>query len=387
MFNFPWARASLRAKLLAAHLIVVAVGVVTVLLITELLAPPFFDIHMASMIDHAGMMGSSGMMNGTAADAALRAAYLTAVTQAVLVAGTAATLAAVLVSLFVSARIVGPVQGLVAATRRIAAGHYAERVPWTKLDREDELGQLAGSFNAMAAALETTERRRVELLGDVAHELRTPISTLEGYLEGLLDGVVEPSPETWARLHGEAGRLHRLVSDLQDLSRAESRQLALKLQAVDPAQITEIALARVRQPLADKGLELVTQIPAPLPAVRADLDRAAQALTNLLANALRYTPAPGKVTLAIGRTPAGNEVLFQVADSGIGLAAEHLPHLFERFYRVDKSRSRAAGGSGIGLTIAQAVVEAMGGRIWAESPGPGQGSTFSFTLPLAEGCE
>jgi two-component system, OmpR family, sensor histidine kinase BaeS len=222
----------------------------------------------------------------------------------------------------------------------------------------------------------------VELLGDVAHELRTPISTLEGSLEGLLDVVVEPSPETWARLHGEAGQLHRLVSDVQDLSRAESRQLALKLQAVDPAQIAEIALARLRQPLADQGLTVVTQIPARLPAVPAGPDRAAQVLTN----ALRYTPAAGQVSLSISRTPAGNEVLFPVADSGMGLAAEHLPHLFERFYRVDKSRSRAVGGSGIGLTIARAIVEAMGGRIWAESPGPGQGSTFSFTLPVADGA-
>ena len=386
MFTLRGFRASLRAKLLVAYLIVVAVGVVTVLLVTELLAPSFFAIHMASMMGQGGMIGSTGMMNGTAADAALRAAYLTSVTQAVLVAGLAASVAAVVVSLFVSARIVRPVRYIVHSTRHIAAGHYAERVPLTMLDQEDELGQLAGSFNAMAASLETTERQRVELLGDVAHELRTPISTLEGYLEGLLDGVVEPAPETWARLHGEAGRLHRLVSDLQELSRAESRQLALKLQAVDPAQIAEIALARLQQPLADKGLEVVTQIPAGLPPVRADPDRAAQVLTNLLTNALRYTPAPGKITLSLGRTPAGNDVLFQVADSGIGLAAEQLPHLFERFYRVDKSRSRAAGGSGIGLTIAKAIVEAMGGRIWAESPGPGQGSVFSFTLPVAAGA-
>jgi signal transduction histidine kinase len=219
----------------------------------------------------------------------------------------------------------------------------------------------------------------------VAHELRTPISTLEGYLEGLLDGVIAPTPETWARLHDEAGRLHRLVTDLQDLSRVEARQLSLTLEAVAPAPLAEAALDRVRPVFAEKGLALAAEIPATLPAIRADRDRVVQVLTNLLTNALRYTPAPGQVTLILSRAAGSSELLFQVTDTGIGLAPEQLPHVFERFYRVDKSRSRAAGGSGIGLTIARALVEAMGGRIWATSAGPGQGSTFAFTLPVARG--
>ncbi len=212
-----------------------------------------------------------------------------------------------------------------------------------------------------------------------------PISTLDGYLEGLLDGMVQPSQETWVSLRGETGRLRRLADDLRELSRAEARQLSLKLEAEDPSSIARAAADRLQADFSEEGLELATNIPDSLPLVLADRDRVLQVLTNLLTNALRYTPAPGRVTLSVGRAPDGpawGEVLFQVADTGIGIAPEHLPHLFDRFYRVDKSRSRAAGGSGIGLTIAEVLVEAMGGRIWAESQGSGHGSTFSFTLPV-----
>lgn len=382
-----WARASLRTKLLASHLLVIALGVVTTFLVTELVAPSFFDIHMAGMMGDTGSDSTGAMMGGVFNNDPLRAAYITAVTQAVLVAGAISTLSALLASLFISERIAGPVRRIAAATRRIAAGHYAERVGMSvagaNLDRIDEVGQLAHDFNEMASSLEATERRRMQLLGDVAHELRTPISTLEGYLEGLLDGVVEPSPETWARLHSEASRLHRLVDDLQDLSRVEARQLSLHLEAVDPAQINDITLQRMERHFEERGLKLEVNLTDGLPRALADRDRAVQVLSNLLTNALRYTPPPGRVTLSIKSAPGGDELLFQVADSGLGIASEHLPHIFERFYRVDKSRSRAAGGSGIGLTISRALVEAMGGRIWAESAGPGQGSTFSFTLPVA----
>ena len=188
------------------------------------------------------MMQSTGdMMGGTgtpAMDAALVVAFRDAVTQALLVATAAAVLAAAVASLIVTGRIVGPLRRLAAASRRLADGHYAERVP---VPADDELGDLARSFNAMADALEATERRRRELIGDVAHELRTPIATLEGYLEGLLDGVVEPGAPTWARLHGEAGRLRRLVDDLQKLSRAEARQIPLAVRPTDPAEIARVA--------------------------------------------------------------------------------------------------------------------------------------------------
>ncbi len=375
--------AGLGWKLLAAFGVVIAVGVVTLWVAMASTAPSIFDLHMADMMRGGGMGQMMGRGRASSAasesmDAALADLFRESMTQALLLATAASVLAAVAVSAFVTGRVVGPVRRLATASRRLAAGHYAERVP---IQADDELGDLATSFNEMAAALETTERRRRELIGDVAHELRTPIATLRGYLEGLLDGVVEADARTWAKLHDEAGRLQRLVDDLQELSRVEARQVPLKVQPVEPAAIVRAALDRVDGLLADGGFELTTRVPTGLPAVRADPDRAIQVLTNLLTNALRYTPGHGRVEVSVDRMDAA--VQFRVRDSGIGIAADELPHVFERFYRVDRSRSRSAGGSGIGLTIAQALVEGMGGRIWAESPGQGQGATFGFTLPAA----
>jgi signal transduction histidine kinase len=370
-------------RLFASYLAVVAVGIGTVLVAADLVAPRFFAGHMAGMMGGPGrMMGGGGPAVAAAAlDAALEAAFRTSLLQALAVAAGAALVAAGVASLFVTDRVVGSVRRLAAASRRVAAGHYAERVPATA---PAELGELAACFNEMAAALEATERRRLELIGDVAHELRTPVATLEGNLEGLLDGVVEPDAALWARLHGEAGRLRRLIDDLQELSRAEAGRIPVSSATVAPAGIARAALGRFEGQVG-AGLELVGDVPSDLPAVRADPDRAVQVLTNLLANALRYTPPPGRVRLTVH--PVAGAVEFAVEDTGVGIAAEHLPRVFDRFYRVDKSRSRAPGarwaGSGVGLTIARALVEAMGGSIRAASDGLGRGATFAFTLPRA----
>ncbi|MBI3979785.1 MAG: HAMP domain-containing protein [Chloroflexi bacterium] len=374
-------RASLQLKIFAAHVLVIAVGMVTLLWAIGLLAPTFFDRHVAQMMGPGarpldGMDGMGAMMAGV--DLELAQAFREALASAMLLAGGGAVVAAVIASYFVSDRIARPVHHLAVASRRVAAGQYAERVP---VESTDELGELAVSFNEMAQALEVTERRRLELVGDVAHELRTPLATLGGYLEGLLDGVVEPTPETLAKLHDETARLRRLVDDLQEVSRAEARQIHLRPAVVRPGDLVEAAIGPLRDAFAEKGLTLLVDALADLPAVRADRDRAIQILTNLLANALRYTPAGGTVQIEVRRALAGVE--FRVVDTGIGIAPEHLPHVFERFYRADKARSRAAGGSGIGLTIARALVDAMGGQIRAESPGLGQGARFSFTLPFA----
>ncbi|HEU5099349.1 MAG TPA: ATP-binding protein [Roseiflexaceae bacterium] len=368
-------RGGLRGKLFLAHLLVIAIGMVTLFAATLSIAPTLFDRLMGGMMG-PGASSMGGMMAGMAETTtqAFRAAML----QALLLSAGAATLAAVVVSLFVSTRIVTPIQRLLAASRRIAGGHYAERVVATDAD---ELGALAAQFNTMATALEAAERRRVALIGDVAHELRTPLATIEGYTEGLLDGVVAPGAETWALLHDEAGRLRRLVQELQELSRAEARQLPLQLCACPPAELVGQAVQRIGPQFAEKGVTLTTDVPAELPAVRADADRVIQVLINLLGNALRYTPAGGKVHVSAKRQR--DAVAFHAADTGIGIAPEHLPHLFERFYRVDKARSRALGGSGIGLTISRAIIDAHDGQIWATSPGAGQGATFAFTLPIA----
>jgi signal transduction histidine kinase len=240
------------------------------------------------------------------------------------------------------------------------------------VDDEENLVELVQGY---------LERGRLQLIGDVAHELRTPIATLEGYLEGLLDGVVEPSDRTWAKLHAEAGHLRRLVEDLQELSRAEAHQLAVAPRPVEPEAIVRSAVERLEPDFAAKALELKVDVAPALSPIQADPDRVVQVLTNLLTNALRYTPSPGRVELTVVRT--GPAVLFRVADTGIGIEPEHLSRVFERFYRVDKSRSRTLGGAGVGLTIAKALVEAMGGRIWAESGGANRGATFNFELPLA----
>lgn len=375
-----WVRTSLARKLFLSYLLVIVVGMITLFVVSEAVAPAFFEQRMAGMMGPGGIGGMGGVP--AYLDASLRAAFRTAMLQSLLVSAGAAALVAILASLFIAHQIARPIRTMAGATQRIAAGHYAERVPSEPNGAHDEIGALAASFNEMAASLEQTEERRLALLADVAHEMRTPIALLQGSLEGLLDGVVEASPQTWARLHDEAGRLRRLVDDLQELSRAEAHQIALALQPLPPSVIVQSAVDRLSPQFHDKGLDLHVTVPPTVPAVQADQDRAVQVLTNLLANALRYTPAPGCVEVDVTQRKA--VVAFAVRDTGIGLAPEHLKHLFERFYRVDKSRSRALGGSGIGLTIAKALVEAMGGEIRAESAGPGRGSTFTFTLPGAE---
>jgi len=367
-------RTSLSGKFLLSYLLIVLVGVATLLVVTFALAPTLFQAQLVPILQtHPGAL--------TTAEAIQRIldVFLGTLLSALAVAAIVATVTSLAISLFVARRITVPLRQMTQVSQRISAGHYAERMVIAPVHRTDELGQLASSINALAVALEQTERRRLEVIGNVAHELRTPIATLEGYLEGLLDEVIEPSPRTWAMLHTEAGRLRRLVDDLQELSRAEARQIPLSLQPVAPQRLVQDALEPLAGQFAEKGLELQIHVPEDLPQVMADPTRAVQILTNILVNALRYTPAPGKVAVDVNREEA--MVAFRVSDTGIGLSPEQIAHIFERFYRVDKSRSRVFGGSGIGLTIAQSLAQAMGGAIRVESAGLDQGSSFTFTLP------
>jgi signal transduction histidine kinase len=291
--------------------------------------------------------------------------------------------------------IIVPLRYASALARRIAKGQYTQRalrgeVEW--LPSAGDLNDMIVSLDDLATALEAAEGRRTEFFGEIIHELRTPLAILEGYLEGLLDGHVKPTDETWSMLYDVAGRAHRLIDKLQALSRAESRQDPPDLQSVDPSHVAQAALDRMRLHLEEKGLEVIAEIPKDLPLVLADADYTIQVLVNLLTNALRYTHVPGTVTVAVSRltdaagaavAPGAREVVFSVTDTGIGIAAEHIPHLYERFFRVDRSSSQASGSSGIGLPVAKALVEAMGGRVWAESPGPGKGSSFYFTLLIS----
>ncbi len=367
-------RTSLSGKFLLSYLLIVLVGVATLLVVTFALAPTLFQAQLVPILQtHPEAMTTTEAIQRILGD------FLGTLFIALAVAAIVATVTSLATSLFVARRITVPLRQMTQVSQRISAGNYAERIVIAPVHATDELGQLASSINVLAVALEQTERRRLEVIGNVAHELRTPIATLEGYLEGLLDGVIEPTPRTWAMLHTEAGRLRRLVDDLQELSRAEARQVPLSLQPVAPQRLVQDALEPLEGQFAEKGLELQIHVPENLPQVMADPTRAVQILTNVLVNALRYTPAPGKVAVAVSREEA--MVAFRISDTGVGLSPEQIAHIFERFYRVDKSRSRTLGGSGIGLTIAQSLAQAMGGEIRVESAGLGQGSSFTLTLP------
>lgn len=357
-------------RLLLSHLVVIAIGSAALFVAVGLVAPGAFDAAMRHA--SAGMDGMSEMMRQV-----VRAAYQDAVQGALGFAIAVAAIAALVASIALSGRFLRPIRRLAEASSRIAAGHYAERVP---VSSKDEIGQLAESFNTMAESLESTERRRLELVGDVAHELRTPIATIDGYLEGLEDGVIKPSDPTWKLLRGETFRLSRLVNDLQDLWRAEARQLHLSLVAVDVGAELRRASERFATQAAERGIEIRTAVGAEPLAVKADADRLGQILDNFLSNALRYSPEGSVVTVA-GEVEKAT-VVIRVTDQGRGLTDDQRSRVFERFYRADRSRSRALGGSGIGLAIARALAEAMGGRVEALSEGAGRGATFQVILPL-----
>jgi histidine kinase len=361
-------------KLMVSYLVVIIVGVVTLAVAAESVTPTAFNRHMLGM--QQMMMGGQMSMQQMGAD--LFTNFRAAVTEALLVSTIAALISAILVSLFVSRRVVTPIRQMMTASRHIAAGHYRERVTVVS---DDELGQLAQSFNQMAASLEQTEAMRRELIGNVAHELRTPLSTIKGYMEGLMDGVLSPEPTTYQQVYREADRLQRLVSDLQELSRVEAGAFELDCQPVNMAELIQHTTTRLCPQFEEKGVQLNVDLPSDLPRVQADEDRINQILINLIGNALQYTPTGGTVSVTAEKHPP--ELWVTIRDTGIGISAEHLPHLFTRFYRVDKSRSRAGGGSGIGLTITKHLVEAHGGRVWADSQGAGQGSVFGFALPVA----
>lgn len=368
-------------KLFLSYLVVIVVGVVSLALTAELQTPAAIDRHMAQM---ATMMGGTGMMTD------LTESFSRAVNEVLLVAASLAFVTAVLVSTFVTRRIVKPVQAMKAASQRISGGRYDERVQVTG---EDELSELGRSFNRMAHELARTEERRRQLIGDVAHELRTPLSSIKSVMEGLQDGVLPAEPQTFANVEQEVNRLQRLVRDLEELSRAEAGQIRLEKEWVDPAALVETAVTRLHPQFADKQVSLESHIPPTLPTIHVDPARMMQVLLNLLGNALQYTPSGGRVTVqcsvnsehssANGLPHTAPSLQISIKDSGIGLTADQLAHIFERFYRVDKSRSRAGGGSGIGLTISKHLVEAHHGRLTASSLGVNQGSTFTIDLPVS----
>lgn len=312
------------------------------------------------------------------ADDPQREAFLASINRALLLAAGVAGLAAVLLTLVLSRRILKPVEALTAAARRMEKGDLSQRV---EVQSADEIGELAQAFNSMADGLTRLEQLRRNMVTDVAHELRTPLSNIRGYLEALRDGVIEPNAEVIESLYEEAMLLSRLVDDLRELALAEAGQLRLERHPVAPADVVDRAVEAARAQASARGIALRADLPADLPLISVDPQRIGQVLGNLLSNALTHTPSGGEITVA-ARARA-SEVEISVRDTGEGIPPEHLPYIFERFYRADRSRSRATGGTGLGLSIAKQLVEAHGGRISVASQ-LGKGTTFTFTLPVAE---
>jgi signal transduction histidine kinase len=375
-------RTHLAWKVFLSYVAVVLVGVVVLATATSLSVPTAFDRHMAGM---SAMMSRDNMMgNAQPLELELFSNYQAAVSEALSLAAVAALIAAVLASFLISRQVVSPVQRMMTMSHRIAEGEYDERLKVSgnlQSNQLDELNQLGLSFNQMADKLEKTEAMRRRLIGDVTHELRTPLAAIIGYTEGLMDGVLPGTPEIYQQVHSEAVRLQRLVNDLQELSRVEARAYQLSLESVSPVDLIEAVVSHLNRQFEEQGIHLETKLDAELPNVSADKDRILQVLTNLVGNALQYTPTGGSVVLTAAKEKA--EIVINITDTGIGISPDHLPFIFDRFYRTDRSRARVSGGSGIGLTIAQALVKAHHGRIWAESAGEGKGSAFHFSLPLA----
>jgi signal transduction histidine kinase len=302
----------------------------------------------------------------------------TSINRSLLFGGSLAIVIALLLTLVLSRRMTSPIGALARAARRLGRGDLSQRV---QLQGEGEVATLAQAFNSMAADLEHAEQLRRNMVADVAHELRTPLSNIQGYLEAIRDGVVEPDAAAIRSLNEETALLSRLVNELQELSLAEAGELKLVYQAEDITKLVKQAVTPWQPQLAAKEISLSLDLPDNLPPVNIDWQRVNQVLHNLLENAVAHTHKGG--TINVAAIAQGDWVEVSVSDTGEGIPAEDLPHIFERFYRVDKSRARATGGSGLGLTIAKRLVEAHGGKITVQSK-LGKGSRFSFTLPIAE---
>lgn len=302
------------------------------------------------------------------------------VTRAVWLAGVTAGLLGILLAWLFVRQITRPLATLTTASARIADGDLAARVA---VASGDELGTLAATFNRMAANLQTQETLRRNLMADVAHELRTPLTGMQGTLEAIQDGVFPLTQEQINSIHDQVLLLNRLVDDLRTLAHAEAGQLQLDCALFDPVELCTNQVKRFQAQADAQQIALSVRVAEPLPPVHGDVQRLEQVLNNLLSNALRHTPPYGAVTVA--PTVVDEGIQIAITDSGEGIAPADLPHLFDRFYRTDHSRNRQTGGSGLGLAIARQLVEAHGGRIWAESP-PADGtlgSRFMLLLPHA----
>ena len=362
-------RGSLGRRLLAALALVLAVAGLTAWLVAGAVGPYLFHDHL--------VLGATGSPEDLVAHAEV--AFRTASVLALTIGLAAAMVAALVVSVFLSRRIGTSLAALTAAAREVAGGHYGARAPSPGMGVEFD--ELIEAFNHMATRLDASENLRHRLLSDVAHELRTPVATLNAYLEGLEDGIAVLDADTIDLLRAQGARLTRLAADLSAVTKAQSGEIELARAHLDPAAMLRIAALAAQDRAESDGVELVVRADDPLPRVLADPDRMAQVLGNLVDNALRHTAPGGRVVLSAHQ--ADDTVVLGVSDTGAGIDPEHLPYVFERFYRAESARDRTSGGSGIGLAITKALVEAHGGTVSAESDGRGEGAQFTVTLPVS----
>lgn len=355
-------------RLLLNHLVVVTVTAAVLLVSAELAAHPFIQRHVQEMIDLIGPEG--GVLRED-----LTHGMRDTLTQALMAALPLALLVATVTAWVAARRVTASVRSLQAGSRSIASGEYSRRLPETG---QDELAGLARSFNTMACALERVEQTRVELIGNVAHELRTPVAAVRGYAEAAQDGVL-PSEQALNAIAREVAGMERLVHDLSLVSRVESGRVDLHLTAVPVSDLLVQAQERFQMAFEDRGITLQMNTPPPEIRVHVDPQRAQQVLANLLSNALRYTPPGGKAW--VSAAVQGRHLTISVTDTGPGIAPEHLERVFERFFRADLARTRG-DGSGVGLTIARGLARAMQGDLRVNSR-PGQGASFHWRMPLS----
>ncbi len=306
----------------------------------------------------------------------VRSGFLDGISQTFLISGAIAGLSAIVVTLLLSRMILRPVNALKSAVQRIQGGDLTQRVT---IPAQGEIGELADAFNRMAQTLQRNEQLRQNMVSDIAHELRTPITNIRGYLEALDDGVMQADKQTIHLIHEEAVLLTRLTQDLQELALADAGTLQIDKQAMSMEQVIQQTIQQHQPRAKDKQIRFVTHIQKNMPDIHADPNRIAQVLHNLLSNAVYYTPEKGTITLSAS---VEDELMtVQVADTGKGIAPEHLENIFERFYRSDPSRNRSTGGAGLGLAIVKQLIEAHDGKVSVESE-KDKGTTFTFALPL-----
>lgn len=355
-------------RMMTAQVMVIGVGAITLVVAALLVAPALFHQHLT----HTGVASPEVLQHAEEAFASSFAISLA-------LSGIASLAAAGVVSWLLVRRVSQPVEDLAQAAESVAAGHYDVAVPDATF--ADELHGLSQSFSRMATRLAATDASRTRLLADLAHELRTPLATLEAYIDGMEDDVLPVDARSWDTMRDQVTRLRRLAGDLREAAAAEEHALGLVMTPIDTQTVVDAAVAAAAPRYAAKGVALAsepTHRPAP---ILGDAVRLQQVLANLLDNALRHTPSGGHVTVGVTRT--GDHVTIGVTDDGEGIPTDHLDSVFDRFHRVDPSRNAHDGsGSGLGLTIARAIVNDHGGTIHATSAGPGTGTTFQVTLPI-----